>query len=155
MNTFPLSLLKNFHWNVYYRIEPKHQGTAIKEHMSERRVYFIPLLELVCHNVFYSTISAFYIYGITIWMIAYWGFENKQMELREWNIWILNPLWTNTELKQAFVDEKEWQFITRYNKYFYFVMGQFVQIVINNKRWDEDIWCPFNFYLFDHFGNIV
>ena len=119
-----------------------------------REDFFKELLELVRRLILHSTISGF-IYGITIWMIAYWGFENKQMELREWNIWISNSLWTNTELKQAFVDEKEWQFITRYNKYFYFVMGEFVQIVINNKRWDEDIWCPFNFYLFDHFGNIV
>ena len=105
-------------------LNQKHQGTIIKQQMDERRGNFMPLLELVCHFILYSTISVF-IYGITIWMIAYWGFENKQMELREWNIWISNPLWTNTELKQAFVDEannkdeKEWLFITRYNKYFY------------------------------------
>ena len=101
-------------------LNQKHQGTTIKEQMDERRVNFMPLLEFVCYFILYSTISVF-IYGITIWMIAYWGFENKQMELREWNIWISNPLWTNTELKQAFVDEannkngKEWLFITRYN----------------------------------------
>ena len=143
---FWLRIIVRLNWNI--NTQRKRRKWAGAKFISCQ--YFSSCKLLCCipqHLVF--------IYGITIWMIAYWGFENKQMELREWNIWILNPPWTNIELKEAFSAEaqsnnsKEWRFIMWYNKYFYFSMWWIFseKTVMDIQSWLVVTWVLVHFYI--------